>query len=373
MTKKQTIRCSALPRVLRCPASLVAPNLHIEDDNPDARLGTAAHELLAGYVRREVGDIEDVAEKHRVEPDRLAPLYFLGRRIWDKHEPHLKVLSVEYPMAAKIPEGYELTGHGDIIAEAIGADVATIVVWDFKSGSSNVDYRDQMLGYGWLARNEWPEAQHIKIVACWIRDEAIDVEDIHEGVLREWRERIDHAIEHQDTYTATAESCRFCPRRYECPARLTLVRRCVAELGGDVKLDIAPAQLAALRPKVQILKQVIETYDQMLRDVLTESGPMMISNGKRVFLREEGRESISASGLIRALDSCELTLDDILPALTVGKGKLMKIITAQAERGEKGAAIDQFMMRLRDANAVVESTQFKVAVKKEASNGTESK
>src|SRR5262245_25969984 len=83
----RSVRSSSLPLALTCPASQVPPRLPIASQTPEARLGSAVHELLSGVVRGKRHDDEDLdaaAARWRVEPASVAPHYWNGRRAWEQ-------------------------------------------------------------------------------------------------------------------------------------------------------------------------------------------------------------------------------------------------------------------------------------------------
>ena len=360
-----TIRCSTLPRALSCPASLVAPKIEIGGDRSEvARTGTAVHEALAAHVKGEpVPSFHDLAAKHDVDADQVAMLYHMGVGLWRPYADTLKILAVEHKFEQPLDADAKLRGSGDIIAEALGEPVPTIVVWDWKTGSPERDHSDQLIGYAWLANAEWRECEAVKIVTAWVRGQFVEIEDVSAEDMLEWRKRFTFALEHPKRFNPTATNCQFCHRQHECPARTAVVARSVTDLTAnfDEKTALSRADLAALVPKAKLLEKVLEQYYATLQNVVQEDGFIPIGDGREVGLETRRRRTV------RPLPFLTMNVawdpNDLARFITINKSKLCKFVGEQVECG-KGKAIEAFMERLSEAGAIAKSCYQVLTVRK---------
>jgi len=364
-------RVSDLPRILRCPASQQPPAVSIEAESDVARLGTAVHAALARLVSGEFADLDAIADASGVDRDDLAPLFFAGKSIWEEYTDAIEVLAVEkeYSDTMEGPSDIELVGHPDLVGRTLEDDEPVIVLWDWKSGSPNLGYFDQLLGYLVLVETEHAATEgrvydHAKAIVVWLRDGIVDIRDVDNAMRDEWRERVVYAIEHPDQYGPSAETCQYCPRRYECPARDGMAQATANALvkANDI-LALAPASLAALKPKADLLKGILKEYDAALKHAL-EGGPIAIDDDRELYLQERARSNIDlSSGLPALLLHCE-GIENLAPALKVSKGELMKLVGARAERGEKGKRRAALMEALGKAGALSSSSYSVTAERK---------
>ena len=366
------VRCSLLPRVMKCPASLQVPDVEIDTESENARLGSAVHAALAPMVREEPDvDFHAIAGTWNIEQEQMMPLYHIGRRIWSEYAPAIKVSRVEQRLAAEVIPGLQLTGHADVLGVTV-AEPHTIIILDWKTGSSSADYRDALIGYADLATTDEdladPDiAAGAKIITVWLRDQFVEIEDIGAAEIEDWRTRLESAIEHPDQYGPSPEACKFCPRQHECAARTALVQSAIKDLTKDGESDQAlePAALAERWPDAQLVKQILDNYYEQLKATLRLHGTLPLGDGREIGLDDRKKETIhlmSAMPVIR--DTFGENIAAIAPALTVGKTKLTKLVSDRAEKGMKGKDIAAFLENLREAGAVSETKYKVLAVRK---------
>lgn len=357
------IRCSSLPRVLACPASLQEPETAIEEEYSGRDIGTAVHEILADYVRGGACDWEEVAESYGLSRNQVIPLAHIGRRMWENVRDGLKVLAVEDKLKSAISPRIDITGHADIIAE----DEPQLVVWDWKTGSQSSNYLPQTKAYAQLASDEWPEAlEHpIKCVTAWVRDQVLDVHEVTGEDLIEFRQSIVASWADRESYHPSDDACKYCPRRYECPARQKLVRHNAAALAEIEPGDLPATQLAQLKPKADMLKRALKQYNTALKDAVKENGPLPTGDGREVYLQERSRSKIVTSTALPVLITHFGNIDAVMPALKLSKGKLLDAVGDRAEQGKKGKTKQKVMELLEEAGAVEESSYTRLSVRSE--------
>lgn len=351
MTENVKIRCSELPRVLKCPASLGA-GVRIDEEGEAARIGSAVHECLAKTITGE-GDVswESIARAWHVEPDQVTPLAGAGMKAWNKLD--ITPVAVEEYLQAEVAEDITLAGHADIIGDH---ESAGRLIVDWKTGSSTNSYRDQLIGYALLALRHdigAREGELIPIVVVWLREGVIDTEFITSKEIGDLVEKLNGISSKTDQYSA-GQHCLYCPRRHDCDAREANLRADVKALTEAKCESLTVSELAGLKPKADALKKVIKSYEDLLKLRLAESGPVELEDGREVALVKSERDKIvnveSAIAVCQAYH--DLKISDMAPAMSISKSKLLKIVGDRAERGQKGAVRDKLMDDIRETGAV---------------------
>lgn len=367
-----TVHCSALPRVLHCPASLVAPGLVVEGKNEAASIGSAVHEALASRVRGGQPDIAEIAAKHGISKDAVFPLYFTGSRIWEEYAGGLAVIGTEMKLSSEFEDGITLQGTADVVARAHQEAKPTLLIVDWKSGKEG-NYEDQLKGYAVMAAKDWP-SRAIKLMVVYLRDQVVEIVDVDPAEAgRDLSDRLQWAVEHQDRFCPSYESCAYCPRQIECPGRTALVRQAVLDLSTiEQKLNtLAPASLAALYPKAKLLEKVLDHYHATLRNAAAVApGGLPIGDGRVLRVEEKERSEIVAGKawpILVELFTVKAMSD--AGALDIGKGALCELVRSKAPRGEKAEALRRFMDRLEAVAAISKTTYKTLTVGKGESNG----
>ncbi len=357
----RTFRCSHLPRIMRCPASQVPPKVAIESDNEAGRLGRAVHELLANYAAdfTGAGEIPEVAAKHRVKVDDVAPLFYIGKRIWDTDlAPAIMVTSVEQHL--QWADG-ALTGTVDVIGYS--EDPPTVIIVDWKTGSPATDHRDQLIGYGKLASVVHPRDTPAKIITVWLREQYFDIEDIGPDEIADWEKRLAHAREHPEIY-CPGDACNFCPRAHECEARTALVKSIAKDFLDAPGSAMARSELGAAYLRVKLIRGALESFDTFLKDSIREHGPIPLGDGRQVGFVDIPKRDVDFLKALPVIEEALGSVEAAAPAMKLSLGKLDKIIAAQADKGQKGKDIQAFKDALQEAGAVTVSTHQKLSVMK---------
>ena len=360
------IHCSALPRIMQCPASAVPPQVKIDQDNPAGRIGTAVHEVLAGAIcslaKPSAGMIAEIAANHDADAEQVAPLSYIGWSMWQDIADDLKVLGVEQ----RGEWGGRLTGRLDLVCEAVNEDVPALAIVDWKSGNPERDYLDQTWGYAKVGRETYPQYQAVKVIILWLRSQEREVKDATEAKLADFEDRLARVEAHPDEYKPSPEACEFCPRAHECKARTALVRKSVNDFAVtevDAIKALSVQSLAGLYPKAQLVGRVLDAYKSALKvGLIKASKPISLGDGRELGLDERKRETLDTAAVVAEGAAMNL---NVTPALSVSKSKLSKLIGASVEKG-KGQAIEAFLDKLRASGAVTETTYKVIQLRKEA-------
>jgi len=369
--KVKTIRCSALPRIMACGPSAIAPEVKVDTSGPEAAMGRAVHELLATVVKDELDappEFGDVLQRHGLsddDADELRMLAWSGVNIWKKLRESFEIVAVEGEFVGSVA-GLELTGSADVIGCTEEDGERGTVVFDWKSGRIDSGYLDQLKGYlklGWIK-----ETEKAKAVVIWLRESRVEIVDVTPASMVKWEEELQVSLGSTD-FNVT-EHCGYCPRRLECPARNQIVRSVISDLSAEESIgELVPAQLAQLYPRVSLLEKTIKAYKKALKAAV-EEGPLSIGDGRVLTVEPNRRESILFEQGVDALEShLGLSADEMRSALedsiTVNKKAVAELAAERAQKGMKGKARAAVIEVLRECGAIKVTEFGKLTVKKE--------
>lgn len=355
------IRCSALPRILSCPASVEAPEIPIDTTTPAATIGTAFHEAIADHIANKSFDgIEYYAHKYDLAPDQteeLSDLFYNGRKMWDN-----TIMPQLLPGSVKVEERQtwempgspivELSGQYDAIAQT--ADQQASVIIDWKTGRGEYAYKHQLVGYALLLRMAYGDLMPQKIVGvvAYPRTRkyeqfSIDREDLNICMKRIFKIRDTE----RRPFAPFIDNCRYCPRAMECPACLQETQNAVAVFDGNVGSLTTSERLAAAYNQYCIAKAAIEKFGDNLRKWIQTYGPLPLENGEQLELKATERQTI----MLTAESAASLTakgIDLYGLGISIPKTDLMAQVAAQAGKGKGAAAKRDMMAELTDCGAV---------------------
>ncbi len=364
-----TIRCSSLPRIMSCPASLDVGEVQIQSSSENARIGTAVHEVMADIIRAgdfHMPELYPYADQNGVEVEDISFLCWRGLSIWKQYAPVLQNVEVEQERATVISDEIELTGHPDVTATM---EIGQGVVIDWKTGVEK-ECVDQLLGYAALCFTGNP--QGVKVIVANLRENVADVRNFES-------EDIDKFIEggtavvgmKKKPYNPTSENCQYCPRRLDCPAKAKFAESSVMAMESVHSNHslTTPEQLAGLYDAAASLSRTLEQYKDALKMAVKDAGSITLPDGRVLTLEECERDTISANcdfwltaqTFIGGTEEAE-TADKIgEDAFTVKKQAVIKAVRDAAPKGEKDAAEERFMKELRSAGCV-KTTKFEKIV-----------
>lgn len=395
-----TIRCSSLPRLIRCPASRIPPAVRINEESEASKSGTAVHRMISDGILVRLGgdktwnpDPAYYAEIHGGEAKDLTFLYSQGMKFWCEIEGRVSNVLVECPGEAKIGD-WLLTGHPDLIAEYDDEDGHSLLVVDWKSGVEDPRNREQLLGYAALALSGTLTTGDglfhtiapatiplIKLCTVYLREGTKDVEHVTMDDFIAWRDALGEVLGAENpTFGPGPDSCKYCPRWHECPAwqqRIAALARAFAD-GTAIRKDGDASALVAMWADATMLKHAVErilgssTQPGMVKEWLKITGLPLVCGDRTLYLDEQPRESIRfAQGWRQiAAQFGDMPTDAGLAAvvkrfaddISISKGGLLDAVGASVTKG-KGKAKEQMMTELRNAGAVTENVVQVVKVR----------
>lgn len=374
----RTIRASACPRVMQCPASayLSDDEIAIDESSDAAKLGTAVHAIAKDIVEGglTVGPpVEPYAERYGVtDITELRVLTAYVRQAWfgTPDEPGLKVHfpnpAVECKMSTVIcdedgnPE-LKLTGTLDLGQWA----ECEILIGDYKSGrkEDTGQHEDQLAAYGKLAADiAAAPATVVKVFPIWLRDKYYYVREYTTAELDEWSIRLRDKLREGPNSYCTGDHCHFCPKRHSCVALRQTLQAAATMFALEptapqlwpaiVEGSLLPA--ASVLPILERAKQLANYADKLfkgLKELIKEHGPIKLDNGQTIDLKERAGKKIIDPTTSFDVIAEYLNWEDFMPAVTIGKTKLEKAIKGTVERG-KGKLWEEALAKLEAAGAI---------------------
>ena len=356
------IRCSALPRIAVCPASLAAPDVVIDPDSENAAVGNAVHAALADYSPTGTLRLDYYADTYQVEVSQVAPLFYIAKRRLDDLLEVVGDVRTEQPIEAYMGDGITLTGHPDLVAQAV--DGESTVILDYKTGNGYCDPWDQLRGYAAILDASRDELRTYTLILFWVRENVAETIEIDSAGLYEWWDALPIHDDKPKLYRP-GEACKYCPLQYTCAARATMVQSaatCLVALPDGALAT--PAYLASIKPQADAVKKALAQYDAMLKEAVREAGTLAIDENTELHIVETTREDIVLNDDSVGAIGLAMSDNELWSVLKVQKKAMLDAVAENAPRGQKGKAKVALMDELRELNSVVSSTVERLATRR---------
>lgn len=331
------IRCSELPRLAHCLGSLGADYTAVNEENEAATEGSLIHAQIAHWIK--TGE----------EPDDGQPTYrtfkMFQRVLTDSdYAPRfdLKDGNVEQSMKAAW-----LSGHPDLWGYSAANECADL--YDWKAGwNTESDHVEQLKGYALLLTYQFSGIKSVRATIIR-RDCTAQMWEWTSKELQKWARDFEVKAESWDGRSfVTGEHCQYCPRRFDCPAKQTIVKSAVsAFMADELVFDLtSPATCIALwRMSGEVEKAVKQVRDS-IKLQLDAAGPDgMTANGERIYVAPSNKRVIDPTFAWGILEE-EVAEDDLSQIVDVKITRLEEALKARAERGQKQQNVDRVMARL---------------------------
>ena len=356
-----TIRCSQLDRILTCPASLVVPDLVIESpDDSAARMGTGVHAFLAARIGgsdwlaahekgKATGEIGiDVA-------DEFADLCGRAWWAWEQVAEAFPDPQTEHTFEPLVDYEVTLTGTADIVS-IVDREVR---ICDHKTGRLDVSNTNQLKGYGCLALQEC-DADAVRATKLHVRSGTHETHVWTRDELAHWWESVTKAVRQTNVYRP-GDVCRYCPRRWDCDAHLTLIRYAANATATETSAEATPRSLAKLVGRLRQLEKAAKASLEDLRTVVkARGGQVLDADGHGLQIDEQARREIDPAAAWGRL-TARLGEDAILSCVDLSVTRVEDAIKARVRadadggklrRGAIGEAISGVFAELDDAGAL---------------------
>ncbi len=392
-----SIRCSSLPLVSLCAASMVDDGVRLAGGGEAADIGTAAHAFMARAINGEMADTIELATEFGVDHDELSQMCQWGWRAWERVYtrgwiPLLPPPQTEVEVACVDEEsGLELTGHIDVLSVQDGPDGPIVRLADFKSGRLDLDASEQLRGYAWLALRRYPDATSVWAAVIRLRDQVLYGVEWTRQDLEAWYRRLVRHVGQTGMF-APGPQCRFCPRGLTCPAKTALIRQSVEALTkfesdvADVELGAAPLSflptelaergtcLADVLECAKLVEGVATRAREMIKaDVVAHGGTLPTTDGRELRTVETKRRDIAYAPAWPILRET-IPSDTLCECVSVSKTKIEEAVKSMVGRGQKTKAVKEVMDRLEQAGAITIHPILRLEVRRNdpgSNNGTQ--
>jgi hypothetical protein len=361
-----TCRPSKLPLAHECPSSLLPAEHPISAGSAASDVGQAQHYVAGAIVLGKPYDVAAVAKSFSVDRDDLSILAFQTARAWNYLGRWFVAPRVEYVLRS------ELLGGGT--ADVLHHDGDTAAVNDWKSGRVQRNYRWQLWGYAYSARETlgMPRSGVIDSACAWVRTGDVEMHGFTDAELDAMAEE-HRALEGRiGKVYSPGEHCGFCARRHECGAYADALRTTTTALApiaaaieGGTASGVTIEQLVSLYPMAKLYEKVLEAYGEMLKAALADGVRLPIGDGRVLYLAEKKRVELDPVKTYDALLAAGPDGNEILECMRASKGALEKWIESKAPRGQKKAAREAMLERLSAAGAVSQTIQQRLTAAKE--------
>lgn len=367
------IRASALPMLRNCAASIVPPTTSISwiDDLP-ARTGTAAHQVIAHWVREDYPDesvIAGVAGQHEIEdPMELSILSWSGWKCWTEIRHHFPDPQMEIERETT-RDGIRVTGHPDL--ESIVGTQGRILDW--KTGWLDTHYKWQLRAYALMMLDRDSSLDSVYACVIRVRDKQLDSWNWRRAEMESWWRQVRDWLQHADEYSPNAKWCRFCRRALECPARLQVLQsgRSLAgvtldKIADGFDLTTLPAdEILSLYHAAKDTVAAAETLlDGVRSAVALSNGRGIEANGEKLVLSLTSPRKITDTKKAMAVLGTWLSPDEILAAARLSVTSVEAAASARAPRGQKTAVKNDVAASLHDAGCIETSVVERLELKR---------
>jgi hypothetical protein len=228
---------------------------------------------------------------------------------------------------------------------------------DFKTGRSVRGHDNQLIGYSFLIAMENPEVQETWGATINVRSREIGepVVMTRDDLLEWWEDLVETV--HQEHYRPSHEACIYCPRRFNCPARLELLQSAAGVLCGmDMDAELVESDMRLGVIAARHLAQVVYEYLDAVKAHVEINGThdadldAVQIDGLQVRTQKENHLNADAWPLL----VMQLGLEKVKACSTLGKGKVEKALGEIAPKGQKGKLIAETMKLLKDAGCMDE-------------------
>jgi len=355
----KSVRASRMPLAMLCPASIEDDGIPRTSDSPEARMGSAVHEVMAQTIKENWRlDDTEMANKWTIEAYELQKQSHRALALWDRESEWFgDNPEVEVKMSRE-GGGLMFTGTADVMYYDEARK--TVFVYDHKTGWDDADFADQGKAYCFLALGLYPEAEFAHMIFGRVREFATDHVTYTNAELLEWAARVVIRLVHEGGFNA-GPHCSNCNRKWNCPEYRSYVGSSMAILAHAMN-DSITDKPADLYDAVKVIERFTEHARSALRLYVEDrGGRLSLGNGFDLVLKEQERSEI-LFGPGRDVLLAKIGPVALAQCVKVKKTELESIVKENAPRGAKGAAVIDLMRDL-DAVGAVDTHRIKMMCK----------
>lgn len=355
----RSIRCSSLPRIMACEASLIEPQVRVDYPRGEAaNMGTAAHEVLSQTVLDDFphwSGIPEIAANHGVGEGELRFLAANGAKLWARLRPLMPTTAVERSGSITLCDGWELTGTCDVESWQSPTEA---VILDWKCGRIDYNYSAQLHGYAALTFGRSPDLERVTTYVGWVRELEIEQRTITRAQNDKWLAGLVRRVQDPSTHRPGSQ-CQYCPRWGECEAATRAYRAAAIVLTGTS--EITPDLMLSLYDALSLVEKQAKIARDEIRRHIEQTGPL-VGEGRTLLLTPTTRRTIDVQKALPVLQSRlgERWVD----ACSVSLTEANSIVREAAPRGDKKGAQEALEADLTAAGAIGSKTTHSLMMRR---------
>lgn len=364
------LRASAMPLAFICAGSVRLPELRVDPDRAEARLGTAAHAALRALPddgELDWAGLREIAARHRVDETDLRIIVAVCRRdMWPLLRDRFAGALTEVELSLTTPSGHRLTGHIDLLASGVGSHGE---LGDWKSGFRDSPPRHQLFAYAVLALADDAQLDQIDASAFWLRSGEVETFRISRARAQEWIEDLEREVIAWDGVYRPGPHCAHCPRSHECSAANAILRRDVAAILDlpALHLDLVSMpkeQIVELAKRASMVAKMAEHVRDALRAHVAANGGEIAAPDGRLVLQAEERVTLDTAKAWPVLEAHGFDDEDFAACVKIGLAAAGDRLAQRAGKGKGAAAKRALREALDEAGAVSKTELVKLVVKR---------
>lgn len=358
------VSASGVPRFFMCASSAVVIDAPFNPSSGASDVGDATHDGCASMVLGKPVDVDELAEKHKVEDKTdLQVCMAYARQAWQAIKQHFPNPKVEQRIESDLVNGMlDLMHH----------DGETAAITDWKSGRVPGNATEQLASYAYAMRQKFgmPRSGFITGIAVWLRFSQMDVRKMDDTYLDQFADTFKAQMKQAGRQFAPSyDACGFCLRQNECPARrdyisaagaAMIVHQTEAESGA-----MTAELLGKLYPQSKMLEKALDAYKDALKQAASR-GQVSIGEGKVMRLNEYRKEVINdVQATWKALVGVHgFKPEDMARVCKLSLTEIKEVVAERAEDGAKAKAKVAISKALADAGCISSVPYTKMTVMK---------
>jgi hypothetical protein len=293
----------------------------------------------------------------------LRVLVAQGAKMWAKLKDGYPDAIAEQEMGCFLGGEYALTGHVDVISLNGDANIL-----DWKTSRKDPSYKQQMLGYCWLALSNNSTVDRAVATIAWVRTGEVERYTMSRDQMVAWEQSIiQRVIDHDGSYHPGPQ-CEYCPRSHECPAANALARRDIAGIIGttpdQAALDaMTPKQIVDLLEQARRVGRMAEAVQDAIKARVVARGAIQADDAK-IVLESVERKQVLAMKALPVLEGFGFKYEALADVLSVSLTKAKCHVADSAPRGAKASQAKAFVEALEAAGAIETTISHKLQVKR---------
>jgi hypothetical protein len=216
-------------------------------------------------------------------------------------------------------------------------------------------------------RNCGNPVENARAWVAWLREATVEEYQWSAKELGDFDIQLVKAVRNAtpDDLHPNVVTCRYCPRQYSCPARLTEGRGAIQFITGQVGELTDPAAVIRAKKMLPMIRKACDLFDDRLKEQLA-AGASIVSDDEQLILATSSKETIGDANAGWRTMTEHLGEDRLIPLVTLAKGAVVEAAKQRVRdyhedrkesipRGKLTAIEKDLLAALRAAGAMTRS------------------